>query len=377
MNSSLFNQSTLLTIIISALLFVISANPINHLNHKLEWDEVDYVNASKKGFSSNYFETDTLSFFDFVKLSNLKRLSKDDELDLFSQNIVEEKEDLFYLRHFHPPIPIYFWSMFVGESANETDRNIRISSYIFSFFFIVIMTFLIANFSANKTLNLFQQIFLISFFTSASFLSTNLIINFHSFYSLISILFAYSFIKFIQNEQLWKLLSFTCALMLCTLVTSVITLIFAVFFYLLVSKNTLKSIKNVLKIFIYTIPFLILLWPGVLYSGAILKTWLMYFYRIFFAGAEEYNNISLFSSYKELILENPILFLLFLISSIYLIFKIDVLSFLKNPFAIIFYLGFLYMIFISVFSLNLTYFMPALTMMVFGTCLMIGHIKKT
>ena len=40
----------------------------NVTNQKLNWDEVDYVNAAKKGWTYNILEKNTLSLREYIKL---------------------------------------------------------------------------------------------------------------------------------------------------------------------------------------------------------------------------------------------------------------------------------------------------------------------
>ena len=85
----------------------------NVFNLKLNWDEIDYVEAASKEFSSIMLEKDTLNLKDFLKLSYLKLRKKENEIIQFSNSLIPEESDSFLLRHYHPTFPILFWSFFI------------------------------------------------------------------------------------------------------------------------------------------------------------------------------------------------------------------------------------------------------------------------
>ena len=94
--------------------YVLFEKQVTKIN--LSWDEVNYALSAEKGFIENLFETNSSNFIQFVNLGYLK-LKKETNIEKFkSINLVEENEDVFFLRHFHPPLSSLYWSLFVNNS---------------------------------------------------------------------------------------------------------------------------------------------------------------------------------------------------------------------------------------------------------------------
>ena len=128
----------------------------------------------------------------------------------------------------------------------------------------------------------------------------------------------------------------------------------------------LKGLKylissDFIKILLKGLLVLIMFWPGIIFSGGPLKSWLMYAYRIFGNANEEYSSVQILNNYKDLFLSNPIFLCLSILSLVIIIYR-------KKTYQISFYvpavLGLSYGIFLYPFILNFTYFIPALSLII-------------
>ena len=108
----------------------------------------------------------------------------------------------------------------------------------------------------------------------------------------------------------------------------------------------------------------IALWPGALFSGGPLKSWLMYAYRIFANSSEEYATVKILQNFNDIFSSNPVLFIISIISLLLIIHNKKIS--LKRCFYIPLFLGISYAIFLAPFALNFTYFIPAISLIIFA-----------
>jgi len=356
-----------LIVILSLIIFVIASFNSGFFHKKLGFDEVHYVNAAKKGIIINAIDGSDPSFLEFAKFGLAKYQKDYESIERLTQTMIPEEDQLFHLRHFHPPVPVYFWSFFVSNDSKLSDLRLRFSSVIFFIFFI--SSFLImGNKSPHGSLSLspIQALLAISFFTSQIFFWSNASLNFHIFHALACLFFSYSLQNFLvksSKKNEW-ILAFSLAGLFLTLETGV----FVAFIGLLILVF-MKGLKYVISLDLIKILFkglfiLIILWPGIIFSGAPLKSWLMYAYRIFVNANEEYATVQILNNYKSLFLSNTLLIILSIISLLTIIF------YRKNIYRESFYvpaiLGLSYGIFLSPFILSFTYFIPALSLIIFA-----------
>ena len=67
---------------------------------------------------------------DFLKLSFLKLENDKNKIEIYSQTLVNENQDSFLLRHYHPTIPILYWNLFISKNYKDYTTKIRLSSLI-------------------------------------------------------------------------------------------------------------------------------------------------------------------------------------------------------------------------------------------------------
>ena len=90
------------------------------------WDEIDYVNASKKGLVENIFELKSENIIDHVNKGIKKMSQEDGKLENISINQIETyilEQDVFNLRHFHPPLLNILISLHDKIISKYNDEN--------------------------------------------------------------------------------------------------------------------------------------------------------------------------------------------------------------------------------------------------------------
>ena len=94
--------------LIASLLLFVSLRP--GLNKPLQWDEVDYIQAARQGFLSNAMDKTALPPSALLELI----LSKLRNTKVQVHQSYVETNDVFILRHTHPPLLQYFL-MLIGQ----------------------------------------------------------------------------------------------------------------------------------------------------------------------------------------------------------------------------------------------------------------------
>ena len=96
--------------ILSVIVILAAINVFRPLNDLvLNYDEVDYMNATKPQFSEIYLGKSTLNFSEFLRLG-YKKIKGGDSFPLS----VQETKDGFLLRHFHGVLPVYFIKLLIN-----------------------------------------------------------------------------------------------------------------------------------------------------------------------------------------------------------------------------------------------------------------------
>jgi hypothetical protein len=99
----------------------------------LGWDEVDYVQAARKGVAANALERDSLSASEFYRFARSKQAGGEPVLPAG----YDEAKDPFLLRHFHPPLAIYMTSVVASVIGAEDERAYRAAQLLGALVFIV------------------------------------------------------------------------------------------------------------------------------------------------------------------------------------------------------------------------------------------------
>jgi len=379
--NQIFNKRILLpAVLLIAAYMYFALNATTKINNHLSWDELNYETLSRKGIAYNALEKNSLNFIAFYKIGRA-RADKDTLLNsqLVKQyNYPDENENPFYLRHYHPPLANYFWSLFINEnSIIKNDRNLRVSNIILGALAIIalIISIIISGVTSQRSiifLMIFSSFLLLSHVYNYSFER----LNFHTFQFVFSLIFLGSLIRWLNNpiKKNSVLLGICISLMFLSLETAAFIVVGALFGLLLIKKIKilLKSFWVILISFLLT---LIVLWPGVVKTFAPIKTWIMYAARLFLKGNDEYAGVSTLDAWKILFIENMMIFSLLIIFSIILIVLSHKKS-LSKTYLIPYIVAIFYLLAITPFILNKTYVLPVIGMFLFAIAYNISLIKN-
>lgn len=111
--------------VVASLLLLASLWP--KMGTTLHWDEVDYVQATRQGFMANATDSSAFSAIDFLRFVSAK-FKRSPSPDFPNYN---EIDDVFVLRHTHPPLLQYVLAM-LGPSRLNPGHEIAIRLIQFS-----------------------------------------------------------------------------------------------------------------------------------------------------------------------------------------------------------------------------------------------------
>lgn len=324
----------------------------------LDWDEVHYVQAAKQGFWANYLEQSSANIIDFVRLGLAKALKDEQSVKNLQQKLPDEKADLFRLRHFHPPFPIYVLVAFA--------ENPRWSSLFLFGGFLVVFLYAFSVFYPQKwELALF---FIPILCTSSLLLDSFFALNFHTYFALASLFFMARLYLYLQENTRKNIifLAFSIALLALSLETYIALLVFT---YLGLYLLKADKISHFLKLCGITLGFIFLLNPSFFWTGGSLKSWAMYIFRIFLAENEEYRSVNSLQLWMEIFKANRLLFTLLFFSLPLFFLKRKILP---SLFFLPLFVAFAYSAFMSPFMLYQTYQIPAVALLIFSGALVIA-----
>lgn len=339
----------------------------------LGWDEVNYVRASELGISSNAFEKGSLNLIQFLNLG----YSKLKKQPLIISHYPLEYNDPFNLRHFHPPLPVYFWSLFLNkQNLLQQNKLLRLSNLFLGFILIFIFIGMIYLVQPNKdiwsTIEILPliSIFVISKIFNYSFSS----LNFHTFFLINSILFVGFLIRFINKPtQINSIfIGIAGALLIATLETWIVILTASVLSILILSYKRIFTFKVISTFYVSLFITLVIIWPGIIKTVGPLKEWLMYAYRIFIVQ-KEYSHVFAYTKWFDIIKSNYELFILFIFTLVVALIHIRKLT-IDKTIIIPFIIGICYAIFMTPFILNDTYIFPAIGIMLFGMIIILQRL---
>ena len=130
LNQVSFKKILILFFFIFSLLSIYFYNLSDLKNLKFNWDEADYVKVSSKGLIENYTDNESLTIKQFIYIGKKKFFNE--KFDSYIKTFINEEDDNFNLRHFHPTLPVYYWSLFISDqnSNDVNNQNLRISLLI-------------------------------------------------------------------------------------------------------------------------------------------------------------------------------------------------------------------------------------------------------
>ena len=193
----IFDLKELKLVFVSILIFTIFLFFISPPWRVLNFDEVDYFNASNQGFWINAFDTTSLGIKSFLSLASWK-LKLIDSPPTFLE--YSEKFDTFLLRHFHPPllqyITSYFTFIYKGD-FNTAEKLVFLVRWGLGCVFIL-SSFFISSFLYNSKKKNFYYLVKI-LFISYSALLLSIYLQYHLLISIFLIITLYCLIKLLKN----------------------------------------------------------------------------------------------------------------------------------------------------------------------------------
>ena len=238
----------------------------------------------------------------------------------------------------------------------------------------LVLVFII--FIKNSFINLLNSlIFLSIFFISNFYIYSISIINYHILFGIVTLLYIYGFNKFINKynyKNLFRLSFFTFLLFFC-LETSIFVFFFSIIYYLLFNYSPVNhKLKNIFILCIISFLFIISLWPANLYNLSLIKTYSMYFYRLFISSYSEYSDLNIFYQIYNLFLDNIyIAGLTFYLLLIYFLFYKKLKSNLINLFL---FISFTYFFVMIPFMHNLNYLFSSTLLLIILCCIIITKV---
>ncbi len=369
--SAIFSKSNLILLgllFIGVIFFCLKSN--TQVYESLSWDEVHYSSLADKGLLYNALEKNSLSFIGFYKIGKA-RADKDTLLNaqlVKEYNYPDENLNPFYLRHYHPPLATYYWSLFTSNSnIFEKDKSLRFSNIPLGIF--AILSLIISLFFA-KILNerTFKSILILSTLLIASniFNYSFETLNFHVFQFIFSVIFVACLMRWITNQTKKNavFLGISTAFMFLSLETALFVA-FGAILALLLTKQIKIIFKFSLQIFGSFFITIIALWPGILKTLAPIKTWIMYAARIFLKGNDEYDSVDMAGAWKTMFFENIILFTV-LISIVITLLIISRKAVSNRNYIIPYIIAFIYFLTITPFIISKTYIFPVIGLLIFA-----------
>ena len=331
----------------------------------MSWDEVDYAQSAKKGLFENAFEFNSTNFFNFIQLGYLKYTKQDNEININKLNLKKEDNDVFYLRHFHSPISSYYWSFFTNENIKIQDINLKKSLKYLSYI-VIFLIFLFFTVHENFIKNFFIKFSLIIFlFYSHIFSKVTDHINYHLFFSLNAIVYLHFFNRYIKekNFQNSLYLSFFSAILLISLETAIFVFFSSFLFLIFFRKKITLTKSDLIILIILTVLFTLLLWPANIYNFSIIKSYMMYIYRIIIKLNVEFSEVAPLLFWPNLFLKNYVLFfaILFLFFNILINYKT-----LKIEEILPLFHGIFYLVLISPFIVHGNYVLPSVIIIIYS-----------
>ncbi len=348
---------------ISILLFTVFLLIVSPPWRILNFDEVDYFTASRKGLWVNAFDSSSLGINDFLSLAfwKMKIISVPQQF-----NEYRESFDTFLLRHFHPPFLQYISSYFAfipKEDFKTAEKLAFLVRWGLGCFFIISSFFLSATFFQIRYKNLYYLVKIL--FISYSAILLSLYLQYHLLIAILLQVTCYSFIKLLNNpiKRNFLLFSITLAFSIISLETSLFSIVIFSIIYFFNNKNydSISKLISTIIIYFWLLPFLFssILWPGALFKLSIFKSYGMYIYKLFFIKTE-WSGVFDFERFSPILAVLLVYISLLALSVIFMIKKNSFNFGLKNPYKLFFIFGLSYSFCMLPFSLFHTYMIPGL-----------------
>ena len=220
-----------ISILFFTILILIFSPPWRVLN----FDEVNYFNASRKGLWVNAFDSSSLGIKDFISLVfwKIKLISLPPIFINYSEN-----SDTFLLRHFHPPFLQYitsYFSFIAEEDYKTAEKFVFLARwglgciFILSSYSISSLLFKVRKKNPNYPIKIL--------FISYSALLLSLYLQYHLLIAIILLFNCYTFIQLLNDSKNRNYLNFsiTLAFSIISLETTLFSIVIFSTIYLLIS----------------------------------------------------------------------------------------------------------------------------------------------
>lgn len=365
-------------------LFFFTKNQLTYHVYPFNWDEVDYVNATKLGVLTNALELEGMGLISYLQLGVAKIKKDEQKLAQIAPTLPNENLDPLLKRHLHPTLPIFYWSFFTDSDYLQEENNFRWSNIFLGWLTACSFIASLWIIGKRRPSSFFYMCIAASFFIThpLSFAGFALL-NYHTFHLLATVLFLGVLIKYIEKQSLTTisdykysyLLGMAVALLFLTLEMALVVVGGSFIAIILIGKwKLLIDFSSLWRAIVSFFITLILFWAGAILKGAMIKSWLNYAYRIFGDGNAEYERVSLLDNWIELIKTYPLLFTCIFVSlcfAVYQVYKKNLSSLYVVPFII----GLIYAIAMTPFMIHSIYLLPSIGMLFFGFGLILSESK--
>lgn len=365
-------------------LFFFTKNQYTNQSYPLNWDEVDYVNATKLGILTNVFELEGMDLISYIQLGIAKKQKDDQKVAQIATHLPNESLDPLSKRHLHPTLPIFYWSFFTNSDPIQETNNFRWSNIILGW--LTALSFIGSLWIMGKLnpFSYFCMSVIASFFITHQFgFGAFTLLNYHSFHLLAAILYLGILMKYLEKQSLTTntsykyayLLGIGVAMLFLTLEMALVVVGGSFLAIILIGKwKVFLDFSSMWRVFVAFFSTLFLFWAGAILKGAMIKSWLNYAYRIFGNGNAEYERVSLLDNWIGLITMNPILFLIIAVSLCFVIYSIYKKN-LSSLYIVPFLVGLVYAIAMTPFMIHSVYLIPSIGMLLFACGLILSESK--
>ena len=373
----LFNSKPVLSSFLLLVSIVFVVKSISVVENPKSFDEADYIKAASKGIFHNALGKETLNLKEFIELGNLKvkHNNKGPEVQAYVENVPPASDDVFMLRHYHPPLPIYYWKVFmnISKDSSEELRILRISNFILYLIYIFLFgigAYCILGNEMWSWATVFPIVLIaltpLTFYVFRA-------LNLHAFFSCGVLFFLVTSYRFLKNDSRLNsiMIGVSAGLLTVTLETSAFILGTSLLGFFLLGFHKKVDKKSIVVLMTSWLLTTAVLWPSFLLNGELIKSWGMYAYRIFGKENLEYSSVSYWDSWLTLISYAPVLFIWISINSILAITKF------RKERILIFCLmvSASYALVMTPFILNKTYVYPAYSGLLLVSILVANRIQ--
>lgn len=326
-----------------------------------DWDEVDYTQAASQGLWSNYTDKTSLHALEFVK--SIRDKIRGDEY--CPSRYYNEFNDVFLLRHYHPPVLQYLIELFgLRKFCNPDGSHFLLWFQIAGGCLLICLSYLSHAIIVRDRSSIPNAICISTALLYTAYLLTREI-QYHLWFAISVLLFSMALQFYLSKPDQKRLIPLGISSGLCatTLETGIfvipLTIGLLVYEYfrkrkseLLNAPDSMHDIKRSIIFYLcVTCIFIFIFWPASIIKLSYLRIFAIYGYRIYLGN--EYANVNQSIFHHALKLAPLLPWLVF--STVCLIGFRKSLPEKIHP---LYYTGLFYLALMMKFALNITYILP-------------------